>query len=106
MASQQDYGTRLVQFIIAPLLCLFGGFHTMDFIVGGMYTWPQMSRVIALTFAMVILSYEFVFKGIREESAQLQGTGNQQGLKALLYSCFLPYVAGVLILLSLVIVSQ
>lgn len=106
VVSRQSYSTLLVQYIIAPLLCLFGGFHTMDFIVGGLYTWPQMSRVIALTFAMVILSYEFVFKGNEEESTHVTGTRNQQGLKTLLYSCFLPYVAGVLLLLSLVIMFQ
>ncbi len=79
----------------------------MDFIVGGLYTWPQMSRVIALTFAVIILCYEFVYKENREEATHSLGTGmSQQGLKAVLYSCFLPYVVGVLVLLSLVIVSQ
>lgn len=107
MASHQSYGALFVGFIIAPLLSFFSGFHTMDFIVGGVYTWPQMSRVVALTLAFVILSYEFVYKENREQALHSQGIRmSQQGLKAILYSCFVPYVLGVLLLLSLVLVSQ
>ncbi len=107
MASRQTYSAVIVQYIIAPLLSLFSGFHTMDFIVGGLYTWPQMSRVIALTFAVIILCYEFVYKEYRALAPHsLQNGMSQQGLKAVLYSCFLPYVVGVMALLSLVIVSQ
>ena len=76
----------------------------MDFIVGGLYSWPQMSRVMALTLAVVILSYEFVYK-----EAGRWSTGHsdvQHGLKAILYSCLLPYILGVVVLLSLVIKSQ
>jgi hypothetical protein len=106
MGSRHGYGTLLVRFIIAPFLGLFSGFHTMDFVLGGIYTWPQMSRVIALTLAVVILSYEFVYKENREESSRSRGTLSQRGLKAVVYSCLVPYMAGVLVLLSLVILSQ
>ena len=78
----------------------------MDFILGGLYSWPQMSRVIALTFAVVILSYEFVYKENREESSLPPSHMSQQGLKAVLYSCIFPYMIGVLALLSLVILAQ
>ncbi|WP_447969747.1 hypothetical protein [Nitrospira sp. M1] len=106
MAPRQGYSAIFIRFIIAPLLGLFSGFHTMDFIVGGIYTWPQMSRVFAMTLAIVILSYEFVYKEHREESTGRQGSLSQQGLKSILYFCVLPYMVGVLVLLSLVIVAQ
>ncbi|GJL54982.1 MAG: hypothetical protein NPIRA02_21140 [Nitrospirales bacterium] len=78
----------------------------MDFLVGGIYTWPQMSRVFAMTLAIVILSYEFVYKEHQEESASRPGALNQQGVKSILYFCVFPYMVGVLALLSLVIVAQ
>ena len=78
----------------------------MDFIAGGIYTWPQMSRVITLTLAVVILCYEFVYKENREESPSRQGTVSPQSLKAVLYSCLIPYMAGVLSLGFLVLWSQ
>jgi len=106
MAPRQGYGALFIRFIVAPLLGLFSGFHTMDFILGGIYTWPQMSRVFALTLAIVILSYEFVYKENRGESDNRQGRLSPQGLKATLYSCLLPYMIGVIVLLSLVILSQ
>ena len=106
MASRQGYGAVFVRFLLAPLLGLFSGFHTMDFIVGGIYTWPQMSRVLALTFAVVILCYEFVYKENRDEVSSQRGTLSRLGLKAVLYSCLLPYAVGMLALLSLVISSQ
>ena len=104
--SCQGYGSLLIRFVIAPLLGLFSGFHTMDFIVGGLYSWPQMSRVIALTFAVVILSYEFVYKEASQLSSGHLHSEPQHGLKAILYSCLLPYIVGVFVLLSLVIKSQ
>ncbi|WP_454063935.1 hypothetical protein [Candidatus Nitrospira salsa] len=106
MAPRQGYGALFIRFIVAPLLGLFSGFHTMDFIMGGIYTWPQMSRVFALTLAIVILSYEFVYKENRGESGNRQDGLSPQGLKATLYSCLLPYMIGVLVLLSLAILSQ
>ena len=106
MVSRQSYSTFFIRFIIAPLLGLFSGFHTMDFILGGLYTWPQMSRVIALTFAVMILGYEFVYKENREESSLQQSGLSRQGLKTVLYSCIFPYMIGVLALLSLVILTQ
>ena len=106
VASRQSYSAIFIRFVLAPLLGLFSGFHTMDFILGGLYTWPQLSRVIALTFAIVILSYEFVYKENREELSLQQPSLSQRGLKAVLYSCIFPYMVGVLALLSLVILAQ
>ncbi len=105
MASRQGYSALIIRFIIAPLLGLFSGFHTIDFVLGGLYTWPQMSRVIALTLAVVILSYEFVYKENIEGASPGQQSMDRQGLKAVLYSCLIPYMVGVLALLSLIVLS-
>ncbi len=105
-SSSQGYGTLFVRLIIAPVLSLFSGFHTMDFLLGGLYSWPQLSRVIAMTFAIIILSYEFVYKENSTSTPQQNGLMNHQGMKAILYSCFLPYMVGALALLSIVLTSQ
>ena len=106
MASRRAYSTLVIRFIIAPLLGLFSGFHTMDFLLGGLYTWPQMSRVMALTLAIVILSYEFVYKEDRDQFSEQQGRFSPHGVKAVFYSCLIPYMVGCLLLLLLIIVSQ
>ncbi len=92
--------------MIAPLVLLCSGFFTADFLLSGLYTWPRTSRVLVLTLTVAILSYEFVYKEQRARQADLSDelTGARAGdraLKALLYSCMIPYGVGVLSLLML-----
>jgi len=81
---------------LAPIILLFSGFFTTNFIISGQYTWPRTSRVVALTVTVLILSYEFVYK---EQLAQ-EATSNR-ARTALVYSCLIPYLAGVLVMLVL-----
>jgi hypothetical protein len=81
---------------LAPLILLFSGFFTANFVVSGLYTWPRTSRAIALTLTVLILSYEFVYK---EQLAR--AVTADRARKALFYSCVIPYAAGMLIMLIL-----
>ncbi len=95
--------SEAIRFVIAPLTLLCSGFFTADFLLSGLYTWPRTSRVMVLTLTVAILSYEFVYK---EQRARETGVSSElagaRALKALLYSCVIPYAAGVLALLVLV----
>jgi len=51
-----------------------------------------------LTLTVCLLAYEFVYKEQRGRSAH---ASPHRALKALLYSCVLPYLTGVLMLLAL-----
>jgi hypothetical protein len=82
--------------VLAPLLFVWSGFFTANFIVSGHYTWPRTSRVFALTITLLILAYEFVYKDQAARSISQDGTFN-----ALLYSCVIPYAVGVLVMLAL-----
>ena len=84
---------------LAPLILFLSGFLTAEFLLTGYYTWPRTSRALLLTLTVVILSYEFVFKeqqGVRPDS-----TGRWP-LRAVMYSCMIPYAVGVVALLALV----
>jgi hypothetical protein len=85
-----------VRFVLAPLVLLFSGFFTADFIVSGSYTWPRTTRTLALTLTVLILSREFVFK---EQLSRHATPG--RAWSALAYSCVLPYMIGVLVMLAL-----
>ena len=85
-----------VRFVLAPLVLLFSGFFTANFIISGAYTWPRTSRTLALTLTVLILSREFVYK---EQLSRNAAAG--RAWSALLYSCALPYVIGVLVMLAL-----
>ena len=87
-----------VRLVIAPLVCLIIGFSTADFLLSGLYTWPRASRVLALTLTVAVLGYEFVFKEQRIRSGD--GSGDRP-IKALLYSCLIPYAVGFIALMSL-----
>jgi len=87
-----------VRFVVAPLVLFFSGFFTTDFLLSGMYTWPRTSRVVVLTITIVVLAYEFVYK---EERSRSVGAVDRRPLKALLYSCVVPYVVGIVALLAL-----
>ncbi|MEY4704411.1 MAG: hypothetical protein RL042_607 [Nitrospirota bacterium] len=85
-----------VRFVLAPLILLFSGFFTANFIISGAYTWPRTSRTLALTLTVLILSREFIYK------EQLSRSGSpDRARSALLYSCVLPYVLGVVVMLIL-----
>lgn len=88
--------SETVRFVLAPLILLFSGFFTANFIISGQYTWPRTSRTLALTLTVLILSHEFVYK---EQRSRNESPGHARS--ALLYSCVLPYVIGVLVMLAL-----
>jgi len=85
-----------IRLAVAPIILLFSGFFTANFIISGHYTWPRSSRAVALTLTVLILSYEFVYK----EQLALAATSNQ-ARSAVVYSCVMPYLFGVLIMLAL-----
>jgi len=86
----------LVRFVLAPLILLFSGFFTANFIIGGSYTWSQTSRTLALTLTVLILSREFVYKDQLSRNA-----APGRAWSVLLYSCALPYVVGALVMVAL-----
>jgi len=85
-----------VRFVLAPLVLLFSGYFTANFMISGAYTWPRTSRTLALTLTVLILSREFVYKEqlSRNESPK-------RAWLALLYFCALPYVIGWLVMVAL-----
>lgn len=97
----QTWFAEGVRLVLAPLVLLFSGFVTTDFLLSGVYGWPRTSRILALTLTVAILSYEFVYK----EQRQADG-GPQRARKALVYSCMLPYGAGALALLALALLTS
>jgi uncharacterized membrane protein len=86
----------IVRFVLAPLILLFSGYFTTNFLLSGQYTWPRTSRTLALILTVLILSYEFVYKEQRSRHES-----PDRAWSALLYSCALPYVIGVLVMLAL-----
>jgi len=87
---------RTVRYALAPLIFLSSGFFTANFIISGQYTWPRTSRTLALTLTLFVLSYEFVYK---EQRTQIGSA--DQARAALVYSCVIPYVIGLLLMLVL-----
>lgn len=87
-----------VRFTVAPLLLLSSGFVTTDFLLSGSYTWPRTSRIIVLTLTILVLAHEFVYK---EQLAQPPRPSHARAVKALLYSCVIPYAIGACALLAL-----
>jgi len=85
----------VVRFILAPVILLLSGLFTTNFIISGSYTWPGTSRALALTLIVLILSREFVYK---EQLSRNESPG--RAWSAVLYSCALPYVIGVLAILA------
>ncbi len=88
--------SETVRLVLAPLILLFSGFFTANFVLSGHYTWPRTSRALALTLTVLILSYEFVYK------EQLARNLSPDRAKAVLrYSCVTPYFVGWLLMLVL-----
>ena len=85
-----------VRFALAPLILLFSGYFTANFIISGSYTWPRTSRMLGLMLTVLILSYEFVYK---EQLSRNESPSRARA--AVLYSCVLPYVLGWLVMLAL-----
>jgi len=87
---------QTVRYFLAPLIFVSSGFFTANFLISGLYTWPRTSRALALTLTLLVLSYEFVYKEQRAE------TGSpDQARAALLYSCVIPYVLGIAVMIVL-----
>lgn len=90
--------TSAVRFVIAPLVLLSSGFFTANFLLSGVYTWPRTSRVLVLSLSLLVLAYEFVYK---EQCLRFPNPSDDRPLKAVLYSCVLPYAVGALALIGL-----
>jgi len=88
----------IIHLVLAVLLLTWSGFFTMDFLLSGVFTFPRTSRAITLTFAVIILSYEFIFEEHRTRYSSMTGI---PPLKVVLYSCIIPYMVGSLALLML-----
>ena len=86
----------LVRFVLAPAILLLSGLFTANFIINGSYTWPGTSRTLALTLIVLILSREFVYK---EQRSRNESPG--RAWSSVLYSCALPYVIGMLVMVVL-----
>ncbi len=87
-----------IQLVIAALVLCWSGFFTMDFLLSGVYTWPRASRVLALSLAVAILSYEFVYK---ERCVRADFLPGLIPIKSVVYFCFIPYLFGSFALLAL-----
>ena len=85
-----------VRFALAPLVLLYSGFSTANFIFSGVYTWPRTSQTLALTLTVLILSREFVYK---EQLSRNAAPG--RAWSAVLYSCAVPYAIGVVMMVAL-----
>jgi hypothetical protein len=85
-----------LRFVLAPLLLLFSGFFTANFLISGAYTWPRTSRTLALTLTILILSREFVYK--EQLSRHI---APDRAWSAVIYSCVLPYMIGLLVMVAL-----
>ena len=90
------YFSEVIRLALAPLVLLFAGFFTSNFIISGQYTWPRTSRTLALTLTVLILSYEFVYK---EQLARQ--ASHERAKSVLLYSCVIPYLVGILVMFAL-----
>ncbi|MBI5854385.1 MAG: hypothetical protein HZB35_03990 [Nitrospirae bacterium] len=84
---------------LAPLILFLSGFFTAEFLLTGYYTWPRTSRALILTLTVAILSYEFVYQ---EQRVVRPDPAGRWPLRAVMYSCMIPYAVGVVALLALV----
>jgi len=90
--------SAMLQLVLAVLLLTWSGFFTMDFLLSGVFTFPRTSRAFTLTFAVIILSYEFIYEEHRTRYSSITGI---PPLKVVLFSCMIPYMVGSLALLIL-----
>ena len=94
---------QVIRFVLAPLALSFSGFHIMDFLLSGAYSWPRSSRILVLILATIILSHEFVYK---EHIHHMPAGSQRHSLKVILSSCIIPFMIGSLALLGLVALSH
>jgi hypothetical protein len=87
---------NVVQFVLTPLILLLSGYFTANVLLSGHYTWARTTQTVALTLTVLILSREFVYK---EQLLRTESPGRARS--ALLYSCAVPYVIGVVMMLAL-----
>ena len=85
-----------VRLVPAPLVLLFSGFFTANFIISGSLHLAADKSDVGVTLTVLILSREFVYK---EQLSRNAAPG--RAWSALLYSCALPYVIGWLVMLAL-----
>ncbi len=83
--------------MLAPAILCSSGFFTANFVLSGRYTWPQTSRVFVLSITTLVLAYEFVYKEQLARSAS-----RERALRAVVYSCAIPYGVGLLMMILLV----
>ncbi len=95
--------SEAVRLIVAPLITLWSGFFTAEFLLSGYYTWPRTSRVLALTLTVAILSYEFLYK---EQRSRQVPPAHGRALRAVLLSCLAPYGIGFAAFLMIVLVRH
>ncbi len=88
--------SETVRLALAPLILLFSGFFTANFVISGLYTWPRTSRALALTLTVLVLSYEFVYK---EQLARQVLPDRARWV--VVYSCMIPYLVGWVLMLGL-----
>ena len=56
--SRTDWHTffsEAIRLALAPLVLLFAGFFTSNFIISGQYTWPRTSRTLAVSYTHLTL---------------------------------------------------
>ena len=85
-----------VRFILAPLVLLFSGFFTANFLLSGSYTWSRTIRTLALMLTVLILSREFVYK--EQLSRNL---ASERAWLTVFYSCVIPFVIGMAVMVVL-----
>ena len=90
------FSREIVRFIVAPVVLLFSGFFTATFLLSGSYTWSRTIRTLALMLTVLILSREFVYK---EQLSR--NMAPDRAWLAVLYSCVIPYVIGMAVMLAL-----
>lgn len=87
-----------IQIVLGAVILFWSGFFTTDFFISGVFTWPRTSRILTLTLAACIFSFEFVYKEqhLKNGPARRAQTG-----KVVFYACMLPYMLGSMALLLL-----
>jgi len=94
-SSRSSVFAEVVRWLLAPVVLFVSGFFTANFAVSGQYSWPQTSRVLVLTFTVLILSYEFVYKEQRSITAQ-----PGRARTVVVSSCLMPYGFGWICMLA------
>ncbi len=92
-----------IRTVLAPMVFLWSGFFTTDFILAGAYTWPRTSRIFVLTTTLGILAFEFVYKAQRQSPGP---NAEARARSSVLRACVVPYLAGIVLLLLIVFLRR